>query len=64
MTDAAILAGGRGTRLGGVRKALIEIGGVSILDRQLAAIAPMVGQFTAERPAAAMPAPMTPPTTE
>ena len=31
---------------------------------QLAAIVPIVGQFTAAMPAAAMPAPMTPPTTE
>src|SRR6056297_3915377 len=31
---------------------------------QLAAIAPMVGQFTAPSPAAAIPAPITPPTTE
>jgi molybdopterin-guanine dinucleotide biosynthesis protein A len=38
VSDAAILAGGRGTRLGGVDKALLEIGGAAILDRQLAAI--------------------------
>src|SRR6056297_4184675 len=31
---------------------------------QLAAIAPIVGQFTAANPAAAIPAPITPPTTE
>ena len=31
---------------------------------QLAAIRPMVGQFTAQMPAAAMPAPITPPTME
>src|SRR6056297_2659988 len=31
---------------------------------QLAAMAPIVGQFTAAKPAAAMPAPITPPTTE
>ena len=31
---------------------------------QLAAIVPIVGQFTAAKPAAAMPAPITPPTTE
>lgn len=40
MSDVAILAGGRGTRLGGVCKPLLEVGGVAILDRQLAAIAP------------------------
>lgn len=32
---AAIIAGGRGTRLGGVNKALLEIGGRPILARQL-----------------------------
>lgn len=32
---AAILTGGRGRRLGGVRKAQLEVGGATILDRQL-----------------------------
>lgn len=36
---AVILAGGRGERLGGVNKALIEIGGVTLLDRALVATA-------------------------
>lgn len=37
LTDcaAAIIAGGRGTRLDGVNKALLEIGGRPLLDRQL-----------------------------
>lgn len=48
--DAAILAGGRGTRLGGVRKALLEVGGVAILDRQLAAIAPAVDRVAVVAP--------------
>lgn len=36
----AILAGGAGSRLGGVRKPLLEVGGRAILDRQLEALAP------------------------
>lgn len=36
--DAVVLAGGGGIRLGGVDKALIEIGGVSLLGRALAAV--------------------------
>jgi molybdopterin-guanine dinucleotide biosynthesis protein A len=36
--DAVVLAGGRGVRLGGVDKALIEIGDVTLLDRALAAV--------------------------
>jgi molybdopterin-guanine dinucleotide biosynthesis protein A len=35
---AAILAGGRATRLGGVNKGALEIGGAAIVDRELAAI--------------------------
>ena len=35
---AAILAGGAGRRMGGVVKALIEVEGVAILDRQLAVL--------------------------
>lgn len=38
---AAILAGGRGRRLGGRQKALIEIDGEAILDRQLRVLAPL-----------------------
>jgi molybdopterin-guanine dinucleotide biosynthesis protein A len=37
----AILAGGRGSRLGGVDKASLLVGGRTILDRQLAAVGPL-----------------------
>lgn len=37
--DAIVLAGGRGTRLGGVDKGGLEVGGRSLLDRALAAVA-------------------------
>lgn len=37
---AAILAGGKGRRLGGVQKALIEVGGEAIARRQLRVLAP------------------------
>jgi molybdopterin-guanine dinucleotide biosynthesis protein A len=36
---AVILAGGRGERLGGVNKALLEVGGRRLVDRAIAAIA-------------------------
>lgn len=36
MVDAAILAGGRARRLGGVAKALLEVGGQTVLARQVA----------------------------
>jgi molybdenum cofactor guanylyltransferase len=36
--SAAILTGGRASRLGGVRKASLRVGGLSIIDRQLAAL--------------------------
>src|SRR6476660_7549858 len=35
----AILAGGRGSRLGGVDKASLVVGGITLLDRQLDAVA-------------------------
>jgi molybdopterin-guanine dinucleotide biosynthesis protein A len=35
---AAILTGGRASRLGGVRKATLTVGGVSIIERQLAVL--------------------------
>jgi molybdopterin-guanine dinucleotide biosynthesis protein A len=35
---AAILTGGRASRMGGVRKATLAVGGVSIIERQLAAL--------------------------
>jgi molybdopterin-guanine dinucleotide biosynthesis protein A len=41
MCSAAILAGGAATRFGGRDKALLEVGGRSILDRQLEALAPV-----------------------
>ncbi|UFU03559.1 NTP transferase domain-containing protein [Ruania suaedae] len=37
--DAVVLAGGRGTRLGGVDKTALEVGGRSLLDRALRASA-------------------------
>ncbi|MBP6628310.1 MAG: NTP transferase domain-containing protein [Kofleriaceae bacterium] len=37
---AAIIAGGQGTRLGGVTKSLLVVDGVAIVDRQLALLAP------------------------
>lgn len=39
---AAILAGGRGKRLGGVAKGLVPVGGEPIVARQLRALAPYV----------------------
>ena len=42
---AAILAGGRARRMGGVAKPLLEIDGRTILDRQLAALAPHAGEI-------------------
>jgi molybdopterin-guanine dinucleotide biosynthesis protein A len=41
---AAILAGGRATRMGGADKALLEVGGARIVDRQVAALAPLVAE--------------------
>lgn len=46
----AILAGGAGSRLGGVRKPLLEIGGRAILDRQLEALAPRVSAVAVVAP--------------
>ena len=40
--SALIFAGGRATRLGGVNKALLDVGGVSIVERILAALGPLV----------------------
>ncbi len=39
-----IFAGGRATRLGGTNKALLEIGGLTILQRILAALGPLVDE--------------------
>ncbi len=56
---ACILAGGRGRRLGGRQKSLIEIDGTPILERQLDVLAPRVRQvLLAIAPAApALPVP-------
>jgi molybdopterin-guanine dinucleotide biosynthesis protein A len=42
--SALIFAGGRATRLGGVNKALLDVGGVSIVERILAALGPLVDE--------------------
>lgn len=42
VVDAAILAGGRARRMDGQPKALLEVGGRRIVDRQVAALAPLV----------------------
>ena len=39
-TAAVILAGGKGQRLGGANKALLELGGQRLVDRAVAAVAP------------------------
>ncbi len=41
---AAIVAGGRGSRLGGVAKGLVRVGGEPIVTRQLRALAPLVAE--------------------
>lgn len=43
--SAIVLAGGRATRLGGANKALLEIGGSSILNRVLKALRPLADQI-------------------
>jgi molybdopterin-guanine dinucleotide biosynthesis protein A len=43
LVTAAILAGGRARRLGGVAKGLVTVAGTAIVARQLAALAPLVG---------------------
>lgn len=40
-----IFAGGAGTRLGGVKKALLEVGGKPIIERVLDAVAPLGGDL-------------------
>ena len=45
LVAAAILAGGRARRMGGVAKPLLEIDGRSILDRQLEALAPHASEI-------------------
>jgi molybdopterin-guanine dinucleotide biosynthesis protein A len=46
-TSLLILAGGRGTRLGGARKAFLEVGGRPILARVVDALAPLVDECLA-----------------
>ncbi len=43
--SALIFAGGRATRLGGVNKALLDVGGVFIIERILAALGPLVDEL-------------------
>jgi molybdenum cofactor guanylyltransferase len=42
--SALIFGGGRATRLGGVNKALLDVGGTRIIDRILGAIAPLTDE--------------------
>lgn len=42
---ALVLAGGRATRLGGVNKALVEVGGKMLLERVLDALRPLADQI-------------------
>jgi molybdenum cofactor guanylyltransferase len=42
--SAVILAGGMGTRLGGVKKALVEVGGAPVVQRVLDVVAPLVAE--------------------
>jgi len=44
ITAAAILAGGRGKRLGGTLKGLVRIGGEPIVQRQLRVLGPLVDE--------------------
>jgi molybdopterin-guanine dinucleotide biosynthesis protein A len=39
----ALLAGGKGTRLGGLNKALLRVGGETLLAREVAVLAPLFG---------------------
>ena len=43
--STVIFAGGLGTRLGGVKKALLDVGGRRIIERLLAAVAPFGGEI-------------------
>jgi len=49
--SALILAGGKATRFGGIAKHLIEIGGETILARQLRVLAPRVTEVLVSAPA-------------
>ncbi|MGI9144989.1 MAG: molybdenum cofactor guanylyltransferase [Chloroflexota bacterium] len=44
MLSALIFAGGRASRLGGLNKALLEVGGSTIIARTLAAVRPLVDE--------------------
>jgi len=44
LRSALIFAGGRASRLGGVNKALLEVGGSTIVARILAALGPLVDE--------------------
>ena len=54
---AAIIAGGRARRLGGVAKPFVEVAGTAIADRQLAVLRPLFGRVIAVVAAAADAAP-------
>jgi molybdopterin-guanine dinucleotide biosynthesis protein A len=45
--SALVFAGGRASRLGGVNKALLEVGGVTIVGRIIEALEPLVGELIA-----------------
>ncbi len=47
MNSAVIFAGGRATRLGGVNKALLDVGGVPIVERILLALRPLAQEWLA-----------------
>ncbi len=47
---ALILAGGKATRLGGIDKAQLRIGGRTIFERQVAALAPCVAEIVVSSP--------------
>ena len=51
MRAALVLAGGEGRRLGGVDKAMVEVGGTTMLDRVLAASAPCCEELVVVGPA-------------
>lgn len=60
MISACILAGGRATRLGGRTKPLVAIDGATILERQLAVLAPRVGELLIAIAPGAAPLPVPP----
>jgi molybdopterin-guanine dinucleotide biosynthesis protein A len=45
LITAAILAGGRATRMGGIEKSLIVVGGERIVDRQIAVLRQVAGEI-------------------